>query len=83
MALATDYDCWNTAHGDVDIEDVIRVLSANIELARRTIARVAAVLPERRGCPCPDALRNAIITDRAAIPADVRRELDPIIGRWM
>jgi len=83
MALATDYDCWNTAHGDVDIEEVIRVLSANVDLARRTIARVAAALPERRGCPCPDALRNAIVTDRAAVPADVRRDLQPIIGRWM
>ena len=83
MALATDYDCWNTAHGDVDIEEVIRVLGANVDLARRTIARVAAALPERRGCPCPDALRNAIVTDRAAVPADVRRDLQPIIGRWM
>src|SRR5207244_11042492 len=23
MALATDYDCWKTAHGDVEIEEVI------------------------------------------------------------
>ncbi|HJQ84385.1 MAG TPA: S-methyl-5'-thioadenosine phosphorylase, partial [Candidatus Binatia bacterium] len=35
LALATDYDCWNTAHGDVEIEEVIRVLSANVDLARR------------------------------------------------
>src|SRR5438477_2708875 len=72
MALATDYDCWNTAHGDVQIEDVIRVLQANVDLARRTIARVAARLPERRGCPCPNALENAIITDSQDIPPDVR-----------
>src|SRR5262245_41421127 len=66
LALATDYDCWNTAHGDVEIEDVLRVLSANVDLARRTIARVASRMPARTGCPCPDALRNAIITDRSA-----------------
>jgi len=83
MALATDYDCWNTAHSEVDIEEVIRVLGANVDLARRTIARVAAALPERRGCPCPDALRNAIVTDRAAVPPEVRRDLAPIIGRWL
>jgi 5'-methylthioadenosine phosphorylase len=81
MALATDYDCWNTAHGDVDIEDVIRVLTANVDLARRTIARVAGALPARRGCPCPTALENAIITDRSVIPPDVRRDLAPIIGK--
>ncbi len=83
MALATDYDCWNTAHGDVQIEDVIRVLVANVDLARRTIARVAARLPERRGCPCPDALANALITERSAIPAEIRRDLAPILRRYL
>jgi len=82
MALATDYDCWNTEHGDVEIEDVLRVLSANVELARRTIARVAAHLPARTGCPCPTALENAIITERSAIPPEVRRTLGPILARF-
>jgi 5'-methylthioadenosine phosphorylase len=83
LALATDYDCWNTAHGDVRIEDVLKILSANVDLARRTIARVAARLPARTGCPCPTALANAIITERSAIPAEVRRDLAPIIGRYV
>src|SRR5437868_9052680 len=81
MALATDYDCWNTAHGDVQIDDVIRVLQANVDLAGRTVGRVAAALPARTGCPCPTALDHAIITDRAAIPATVRRELAPLLRR--
>jgi 5'-methylthioadenosine phosphorylase len=81
LALATDYDCWNTAHADVAIADILRVLSANVDLARRTVAHVASRLPDRTGCPCPHALEHAIITDRAAIPADVRRDLAPIAGR--
>src|SRR5262245_47257701 len=83
LALATDYDCWNTAHGDVQIEDVLRVLAANADLASPTVAAVAAQLPPRASCPCPNALANAIITDRAAIPADVRRDLAPLIGRYL
>jgi 5'-methylthioadenosine phosphorylase len=83
LALATDYDCWNTDHGDVEIEDVLRVLTANVDLARRTIARVARALPPRTGCPCPTALANAIITDRAAIPAAIRTELAPIVGKYL
>src|SRR5579884_2651159 len=51
LALSTDYDCWNTAHGDVEIEAVLAVIAANVDLARRTIARLAGRLPERRGCP--------------------------------
>ena len=83
LALATDYDCWNTAHGDVVIEDILRVLAANVDLARRTVARVAGALPERTGCPCPTALANAIITERSAIPPEVRRDLAPIAGRYL
>lgn len=83
LALATDYDCWNTEHGDVTIEEVLRVLSANVDLARRTIARVAGQLPPRTGCPCPNALQHAIITDRSLIPANVVRDLEPLIGRYM
>src|SRR5204863_512333 len=75
LALATDYDCWNEAAGDVEIEDVLRVLAANVDLARRTVGRVAAALPARTGCPCPTALDHAIITDRAAIPATVPHQL--------
>ncbi|HZP43649.1 MAG TPA: S-methyl-5'-thioadenosine phosphorylase [Candidatus Binatia bacterium] len=83
LALATDYDCWNTVHRDVQIEDVLRVLAANVDLARRVVARVAAALPPRTGCPCPTALENAIITDRAAIPAAVKRDLAVIAGRCL
>ena len=83
LALSTDYDCWNSAHADVDIDDILRVIAANVELARRTVAAVATRLPERRGCPCPTALEKAIITDRALVPADVRRDLAPIAGRYL
>jgi len=83
LALATDYDCWNTAHGEVRIEDVIRVLQANVDLAQRTVARLAAALPERKGCPCPTALEHAIVTDRAMIPPAVRTALAPIAGRYL
>jgi 5'-methylthioadenosine phosphorylase len=83
LALATDYDCWNAAHAEVEIEDVLRVLSQNVDLARRTVVRVAADLPTRTGCPCPNALQHAIITERAAIPEAVRRELAPIVGRYL
>jgi 5'-methylthioadenosine phosphorylase len=83
LALATDYDCWSPTHGEVHIEDILRVLAANVDLARRTVARVAAALPARTGCPCPDALASAIITDRAAIPPAVRRDLEPIVGRYL
>jgi 5'-methylthioadenosine phosphorylase len=83
LALATDYDCWHGSHADVDIQDILRVLAANVDLARRTVVRVAGTLPARTGCPCPTALQHAIITDRAAIPEAVKRDLEPIAGRYL
>ena len=84
LALSTDYDCWNLEHSkDVDIEEVLQVIHANVALAKKTIAAVAGALPARSGCPCPTALANAIITDRAAIPESVKRELAPIVGRYL
>src|SRR2546426_1109080 len=53
------------------------------EAARRTLARVAAALPARTACPCPTALDNAIITERAAIPAALRRDLAPLLRRHL
>jgi 5'-methylthioadenosine phosphorylase len=83
LALATDYDCWRGGHDDVQIEDVLAVLSANADLAKETVARVAGRLPSRAACRCASALADAIITDRAAIPDVVRRDLAPIIGRYL
>jgi 5'-methylthioadenosine phosphorylase len=83
LALATDYDCWRTGHEDVRIEDVLRVLTANVELARRTVAGVAAALSGRGGCACARALEHAIITPREVIPEAVLRDLAPIVGRYL
>ncbi len=81
LALATDYDCWHAGHGDVQIDDVLAVLAANVDLARRAVAGVAARLPGRDGCGCARALDAAIITDPERIPAAARRDLAVVAGR--
>jgi 5'-methylthioadenosine phosphorylase len=82
LALATDYDCWHSGHDDVQIEEILKVLAANVDLARRTVAELVSRIPAP-DCACPRALEHAIITDRALIPADVRRDLAPIAGRYL
>jgi 5'-methylthioadenosine phosphorylase len=75
LALVTDYDCWRTTGTHVDVQEILRVLAANVDLARRMIARAIPRLVAPRSCRCPLALRDAIITDRARIPARARRLL--------
>jgi len=83
LALVTDYDCWNTAHDHVVIEDVLRTLAANADLARRAVAGVAERLPATRTCACASALRGAIITDPSRIPPERQRALAPLIGKYI
>jgi 5'-methylthioadenosine phosphorylase len=83
IAMATDYDCWNREAGDVAIEEVLRVLGANVAAARRIIATTVGGLPASRGCACASALKDAIITDRTRIPAGTRRALAVIAGRYL
>jgi 5'-methylthioadenosine phosphorylase len=75
LALVTDYDCWNAEAGDV--------LAANVKLARRILASVAAGLPENRSCPCATALRNAVVTDPRSVPRRTRENLRLLIGKYV
>lgn len=83
LALATDYDCWREGHDDVTIDDILRVLGQNVDLARRTVAHIASQLPDRGSCRCAHALENAIITDRSSIPSHTRRDLELIAGKYL
>jgi 5'-methylthioadenosine phosphorylase len=83
LALVTDYDCWKSDAEHVVIGEVLRILAQNADLARRTVVGVAAHLPARDACPCATALEHAIITERERIPASLRQELAPLIGKYV
>jgi len=83
LALATDYDCWNTAAGDVVIEDVLAILNQNVATAQNIIRGAVTRLPAVRSCPCAQALKDAIITDRTLIPAAIKQELEAIVGKYL
>jgi 5'-methylthioadenosine phosphorylase len=83
LAMATDYDCWNDEAGNVEIEQVLKILSSNVELAKKTIHNVIEAAPAARSCSCNNALKNAIITERRKIPKKVRADLRPIVGKYL
>jgi 5'-methylthioadenosine phosphorylase len=83
IALVTDYDCWHPDHDSVTVEMIIRNLTHNAETARRLIADAVTRVPPDRGCACAGALATAIITRPDVVPADVKRELAPIVGKYL
>jgi 5'-methylthioadenosine phosphorylase len=83
LALVTDYDCWHPAHDSVTVDMIVANLVQNAKMAQAIIAEAVGRLPTGRSCPCATALASAIITSRDAIPDQTRRDLMPIIGKYL
>jgi 5'-methylthioadenosine phosphorylase len=83
MAHVTDYDVWHETEAPVTVEMIVRQLFANAEVAKQAV--VNAVLALRHAPPTPfaDALKNTIITNRAAIPPVVAARLHLLIGKYL
>jgi 5'-methylthioadenosine phosphorylase len=84
VAMVTDYDCWHPHHEAVTVTDILAVLTANAEKARRLVARVARDFPEEHE-PCPvgsdRALDYAFITAPASRDPALLAKLDAVAGR--
>jgi 5'-methylthioadenosine phosphorylase len=83
IALVTDYDCWHPDHDSVTVDMVIATLLQNAKTAQMLIAEAVANVPRERTCACASALASSIITRPEMIPAEVKRELAPIIGKYL
>ncbi|MBI4265602.1 MAG: S-methyl-5'-thioadenosine phosphorylase [Acidobacteria bacterium] len=83
IALVTDYDCWHPDHDSVTVEMVIGNLLQNAKTAQQIIARAVERLPYDRTCECASALKYALITRPEAIPEQVRKDLAPLVGKYL
>jgi 5'-methylthioadenosine phosphorylase len=83
IALVTDYDCWHPEHDDVTVDMIVQNLMANAKTAQAVIADAVARLPYERTCDCANALQHAIITHAEFVPEGVKKDLAPLIGRYM
>jgi 5'-methylthioadenosine phosphorylase len=84
VAMVTDFDCWHPDHDAVTVQDIIKVLGANAEKAKRLVARLARDFP-RTHEPCPigsdRALDTALITAPEARDPKLLKKLDAVAGR--
>jgi 5'-methylthioadenosine phosphorylase len=83
MAHVTDYDVWHETEAPVTVDMVVRQLLTNAEVAKASVVNAARMLKGAGPSPYADALRDAIITHKAAIPPDVAMRLEPLIGRYL
>ncbi len=83
MAHVTDYDVWHETEAPVTVEMVVRQLLENAEVARKSVVNAVKLLKDAPPSPYADALRDAIITHRDAIPPDVAARLGLLIERYL
>ncbi len=83
MAHVTDYDVWHQTEAPVTVEMIVRQLLANAEVAKQAVVNAVVALRAAPPTPYADALKDAIITHRAAIPPTVAVRLHPLIGSYL
>jgi 5'-methylthioadenosine phosphorylase len=83
LGLVTDYDCWHPDHDSVTVDMIIATLVQNAQTAQRAIAEAVTRLPADRACQCGSALKHAIITRPDAIPDQVKKDLAPLIAKYL
>ncbi|MGB2695074.1 MAG: S-methyl-5'-thioadenosine phosphorylase [Dehalococcoidia bacterium] len=83
LAMVTDYDTWHDVYEPVTADMIIASVMRNIQTGRQALASVVRALPSTRDCPCASALATALVTHESLVPAETKRRLAPIIGRYM
>jgi len=83
IALVTDYDCWHPDHDSVTVEMVMSTLAKNATTAQQIIAGAVERLPYDRTCECASALKYALVTRPEMVPDQIKKDLAPIIGRYI
>lgn len=83
IAMVTDYDCWHPEHDAVTVTDIIANLTKNAENACSVVRAAVEAMPESRACKCGSALKHALITDPSAVPAQTRKKLELLVGKYL
>jgi 5'-methylthioadenosine phosphorylase len=83
IAFATDYDCWHEQAEDVSVGEILRILAQSTKTAKDAIRKTLKHLPEERQCLCATALKHTLITGKKLIPEKTKKDLEPIIGKYM
>jgi 5'-methylthioadenosine phosphorylase len=84
LAMVTDYDAWRDAEAGVEAAEILAVMRANAETARRALAELAKALPEERPpSPIDRALDAALVTPRNAWTRQATARLDAVMRRLL
>ena len=83
IGCVTDYDSWWHSAEPITIDVILDTMRRNVDTAKSIIKLAVGRIPEKRDCPCATALEIAIVTDPKAIPAEQKKKLGLLIGKYI
>jgi 5'-methylthioadenosine phosphorylase len=83
VACVTDYDSWHDDEEPVTIEMIISIMRQNKEVTENSIRAAVGKIGTAKNCECANAMAGAVLTDPAVIPDKRKKELEPLIGKYL
>jgi 5'-methylthioadenosine phosphorylase len=83
IAFVTDYDCWHPSYESVTTEMILINLRKGIDTVKGILKLLLPSIPQKRDCACASALEYAIATEAKYIPEEKRKELGPLIDKYL
>jgi len=83
IGCVTDYDSWMERSEPVTIDVVLNTQHQNIDTTKKIIKLAVSRIPEERNCGCATALEGAIVTNPELIPAEQKKKLNRLIGKYL
>ena len=83
LAAVTDYDCWHPSHDSVTLDMILNYLNKNVANAKAILKSAIVEVGKLKHFSASEALKFAIITNPAMIPAKKKKELELLIGKYI
>jgi 5'-methylthioadenosine phosphorylase len=83
IGCITDYDSWWHSAEPITIDVILNTMRQNVNTAKKVIKLAVSRLPEKRDCGCATALETAIVTAPELIPAEQKKKLNLLIGKYI
>ena len=83
LAAVTDYDCWHPSHDSVTLDMILDYLHKNVANAKAILKIAIVEVGKLKQFSASEALKFAIITNPAMIPAKMKKELGVLIGKYI
>jgi len=83
LAAVTDYDCWHPSHDSVTLEMILNYLNKNVVNAKAILKLAIVEVGNLKHFSASEALKFAIVTNPAMIPAKRKKDLGALIGKYI